>query len=302
MNGKFDYRKLASMTDDEARELLEKIRWADGVYCPKCGYVGAYKITAKPTSKRPVRKGVYKCKACLKQFTVTVGTVFESGHLELGKWVSIIYFVCSCKNGVSALEIQRRFNTSYETAWFCLHRIRYAMGITNPLEKLNGTVEADETYIGGRARGKKGRGANNKSIVVSLVERKGMVRSQKVQNVSAKNLKEIIVKNTRKDSTIMTDDFPSYKGLDKDFKNHYTINHSAHIYVDGNIHTNTIEGFFSLLKRGVNGTYHHISEQHLPLYLNEFDFRYNHRKISDIERTHNAIAGFEGKRLMYRDS
>lgn len=303
METKFDYKNLANLTNEQAREMIEKIRWADGIFCPHCGTIGEYyKLTPKEGSKRPVREGVYKCKACRKQFTVTVGTIFEGSHIKLGKWLAVIHLMCASKKGVSAHQIHRMFGITYKSAWFMLHRIRHAMGMDEPQDKLNGTVEADETYIGGKRRGKRGRGSENKSIVFSLVERDGKVRSQKVQNVTGKNLKGIIKKNVTEQSTIMTDDFRSYKGLDNDFQNHHIINHSSKVYVNGNIHTNTIEGFFSLLKRGVNGIFHHISEQHLNLYLNEFDFRYNNRKVSDIERTLLAIAGIEGKRLMYRDS
>jgi transposase-like protein/DNA-directed RNA polymerase subunit RPC12/RpoP len=300
METKFNYMELVNLTDDEAREMIEKIRWADGMFCPHCGTTEKfYKIMPKAESKRPARRGVYKCASCRKQFTVTVGTIFEDSHVRLGIWLAVFHLMCASKKGMSAHEIHRLFGITYKAAWFMTHRIRLAMEQEQPLEKMSGTVEADETYIGGVRPGPRGRGAKNKSIVFSLVERNGNVRSQKVQNVTGQNLRSIVDKNVKRDSTIMTDDFRSYKSLDNDFKKHEIINHSSKIYVNGNIHTNTIEGFFSNLKRGVNGTFHHISEQHLNLYLNEFDFRYNSRKITDIERTKLAIAGIEGKRLVY---
>ena len=196
MDEKFDYRDLANVTDEQAREIIEKIRWADGVFCPHCGGAEYYKLTAKPTSKRPVRKGVYKCKACRNQFTVTVGTIFSDSHIKLGKWLAVIHLMCASKKGVSAHQVHRMFGIAYQSAWFMLHRIRHAMSEQPMKEMLSGTVEADETYIGGKERGGKcGRGAGNKSIVFSLVERDVNVRSTKVQNVTGKNLKKIIVKN-----------------------------------------------------------------------------------------------------------
>jgi transposase-like protein len=191
------------------------------------------------------------------------------------------------------------FGISYRAAWFMMHRLRCAIGESSLKDKLLGVIEADETYIGGKAHGKRGRGAANKSIVFSLVERNGEVRSQKVQNVTGKNLKEIIKRNVTQESTIMTDDFGAYKGLEKDFAVHGVVKHLEKEYVNGDIYTNTAEGFFSLLKRGINGTFHHVSEQHLPLYLNEFDFKYNNRKICDFERTKKAISMVSGKRLIY---
>ena len=300
METKFSYKELVNLTDDQAREMIEKIRWADGKFCPHCGFVGEfYKLTPKATSKRPVRRGVYKCPTCRRQFSVMVGTIFSDSHIRLGIWLAVIHLMCASKKGVSAHQIHRLFGITYRTAWFMLHRMRFAMSQSPLKEKLNGMVEVDETYIGGKKAGKRGRGSENKSIVFSLVERNGEIRSQKVQNVTGANLKEIVLRNVSKNATVMTDEFPAYNALDGDFPKHEIINHSTKIYVDGNIHTNTVEGFFSLLKRGLNGTFHHISEQHLPLYLNEFDFKYNNRKISDFERTQKAIECVEGKRLMY---
>jgi transposase-like protein len=300
MEPKFSYKQIVNLNEDQAREMVEKIRWADGMYCPHCGVMGEfYKLTPKAESKRPVRKGVYKCKDCRKQFTVTVGTIFSDSHIKLNVWLAVIHLMAASKKGVSAHQVHRLFGITYKTAWFMLHRIRHAMGETFE-KQLENVVECDETYIGGKSRGTRGRGAKNKSIVFSLVERGGNVRSMKVQNVTGKNLKEIIVKNVSPKSTIMTDEFPSYNCLDKEaFRSHKVIRHSSKVFVNGKIHTNTVEGFFSLLKRGVVGTFHHVSEQHLDLYLNEFDFRYNRRKSSDIDRTYSIIKNTEGKRLCY---
>jgi transposase-like protein len=192
-------------------------------------------------------------------------------------------------------------NITYKTAWFMFHRLRYAMDKKQPA-KFKGIVEADETYVGGKRHGKRGRGAENKTPVFALVERHGNVISMPVQRVTGENLKSIISQNVEKSATVMTDDFLSYRGLGKNFASHGVINHGRKEYVRGNIHTNTIEGYFSLLKRGIVGVYHHVGKQHLHRYLSEFNFRYNAREIDDAERSMLALCGIEGKRLMYRDS
>ncbi len=193
---------------------------------------------------------------------------------------------------------------TYKSAWFMAHRIRYAMAQPSK-RKLRGTIEIDETYIGGRKRGsgKFGMaGAADKAPVVALVQRNGEVRSYAVPVVSAATLKEVVLENVHPSASIMTDELQAYKNIGKKFASHETVRHSKLEYVRGNVTTNTVEGFFGLLKRGVNGTFHHISKEHLHRYLSEFDFRYNRRKITDQERTLQAIAGFEGKRLTYKDS
>lgn len=289
--------------ETKARELLEKLRWPDGPVCPHCGVEEAhYKLEAKKGSKRPVRDGVYKCKDCRKQFTVTVGTIFHRSHIPLNKWLMAIYLMCASKKGMSAHQLHRMLGITYKSAWFMAHRIREAMKEEPLLSKLNGTVEADETYIGGKGKGTRGRGAKKKTPVFSLVERGGDVRSKVVGRVTAANLKGILRGNVEQASTVMTDDFSSYKGLDREFVRHEIINHGIKEYVRGDVHTNTAEGYFSLLKRGINGVYHHVAKHHLQRYLNEFDFRYNARKIDDAQRTLLAILGVDGKRLVYRDS
>ena len=260
----------------------------------------AYRLEAKPDSKRPVRKGVYKCKACRKQFTVTVGTIFEDSHIPLNKWLMAINLLCSSKKGMSAHQLHRMLGLTYKSAWFMAHRIRYVMTQPPLVDKLKGVVEADETYVGGKAHGKRGRGAQNKTPVFTLVERNGRVRSFKVDRVTAKNLKEKIREHVDKDATIMTDEFLAYKGLSKEFK-HYTVNHSIGEYVNGDAHTNTAEGFFSILKRGINGVYHHVSEQHLDRYLAEFAFRYDNRKVEDAVRATVALKQTNGKRLTFKE-
>jgi transposase-like protein len=304
MEGKMETLNLYApqfSDEDKAREYLEKLRWANGIECPHCGSIdGHYPLKAKATSKEPVRKGVWKCKQCRKQFSVTVGTIFERSHIPLNRWLSAIYLLCSSKKGMSAHQLHRTLGITYKSAWFMAHRIRYAMTQKPSINKFKTIVEIDETYIGGKARGKRGRGSANKVPVVALVERNGNVISKHVDRVTAKNLKAVLKENVDKNATLMTDDFPSYRYLN--FPKHKIIKHSEKEYVQGNIHTNTIEGFFSLLKRGIIGVYHHVGKNHLHRYLSEFDFRYNARKVKDDIRTNVAIINSRGKRLMYRES
>lgn len=292
--------RLSQLNDDEsARAYLEKLRWPNGVACPHCGSSESYTLKPNLDSEKPVRKGVYKCKACRKQFTVTVGTIFEDSHIPLHKWLTALYLICSSKKGMSAHQLHRMLGVTYKSAWFMAHRIRYAMSQSPLAEKLSGVVEADETYIGGKAKGPRGRGAKNKIPVVALIQRNGDVRSFKTTSVNAKTLKDYIYKHIDANSTIMTDEFLSYKGLSKDF-NHKTVNHGSGEYVNGDVYTNTAEGYFSILKRGITGIYHHVSDRYLSLYLNEFNFRYNGRKITDSERTALAVGNVAGKRLMMK--
>jgi len=297
---KLNLTEIASKYNDEdkARELLESLRWPEGPICPHCKSEKAYKLTPKPGSK--TRKGVYKCGKCRKQFTVTVDTIFEGSHIPLNKWLMAIHLVCSSKKGISAHQLHRMLNITYKTAWFMAHRIRYAMSQPPLVHKLNGIVEADETYIGGKGRGKRGRGAEKKTPVFSLVERGGNIKSQPIENVKAKTLKKIMLENIDKNAKIMTDEFPSYKGLKKHFAGHDMIDHGKKEYVRGDIHVNTLEGYFSLLKRGIKGTFHHVSKEHLHRYCNEFDFRYNSRNVDDGTRTAILIDRVKGKRLTYR--
>jgi len=298
-----DFLKIAKMTEDEAREMVEKLRWPDGIICPKCkSEKGAYKLESKPESKNKVRPGLYKCKACRQKFTVTMGTIFEDSHIPLNKWMIGIYLMNASKKGISAHQLHRMLDITYKAAWFMAHRIRYAM-TQQPLGQLIGTIEADETYVGGKMRGgKRGRGSENKTPVFALVERGGELRAGKVQNVSGKTLKGIIRENVTSDSHIMTDNFLSYLGLDQEFASHETVDHSSGEYVRDDVYTNTLEGWFSLLKRGVNGTFHHVSEKHLDRYVGEFVYRYNNREITDTERAKKAVRATGGKRLIYKET
>jgi transposase-like protein len=292
--------------EDSARAFLEVQRWPDGkAACPHCGEIGrAYRLQPKENGKSHVRKGVWKCGACRKQFTVTVGTIFEDSHIPLNKWLMAIHLLCSSKKGMSAHQLHRMLGVTYKSAWFMAHRVRYAMAQLN-LPMMSGTVEVDETYIGGKEFGRRGV-RKNKAAVVSLVERGGKVRSFHQEMVTGKTLKQVVKENVGKDAHIMTDDHPGYRGLKKHFRGHSTIRHSWKIYArkegDVLISTNTIEGYFSILKRGINGVYHHVGKQHLHRYLSEFDFRYNSRNVTDGERSLLAIQKVTGKRLKYRDS
>jgi len=306
-------------TDSEAaREFLEAQRWPDGAFCPFCGLVGeSYRLKAKPDSKSPVRPGVWKCGGCRKQFTVTVGTIFEDSHIPLNVWLMAIHLLCASKKGLSAHQLHRMLGVTYKTAWFMAHRIRYGMTQDPLAEKLSGTVEIDETYIGGKIRA----GAHavklkmrpkdrpspyyGKAAVVAMVERDGKVRSKYVERVTANNLRPIIEANIAENARIMTDSGTVLEGTLMG-RTHYQVNHRADEYVRYergglNITTNTIEGYFSILKRGINGVYHHVGRQHLHRYLTEFDYRYNARKVSDTERSQAVLKIVSGKRIMYKE-
>jgi transposase-like protein len=299
-----DLSKLAKHFSDEdaARELLENWRWNGQPTCPHCGGLEPYKLTAKPDSKKPGRKGLYKCKACRKQFTVTVGTVFEDSRIPISKWLLGIHLISSSKKGMSAHQIHRMLGISYKAAWFMMHRLRYAMRSGPLAGLLTGTVEVDETYVGARLKrgSKRGRpdSESHKTPVVALVERgTGRVRAMTIPRITAESLWETIRTNMSTKATLVTDELAAYGGLvDK----HETVKHSRGEYVRGTAHTNTVEGFFSLLKRGINGTFHHVSRGHLNRYCDEFAFRYENRRESDGHRAAMIVAGAEGKRLTYK--
>lgn len=290
-----------------AREHLEALHWPNGAVCPHCGSVEVTKLQGKST-----RPGVHKCKGCCKLFTVTVGTIFEDSKIPLNKWLLGFRLMAGSKKGVSAHFLHRSLGITYKSAWFMGHRIREAMGIGPDAEPLGGenkVVEADETYVGGkeknkhaRKRANAGRGAVGKQAVVALVERDGHVASFHVANVTAKTLRPLIVATVSRKSHLMTDEAKVYPAVGSEFKGHSSVNHGAGEYVKagGFAHTNTVENFFSIFKRGIIGTYHHVSEAHLQRYCAEFDFRYNHRKATDAERTDAAMIAAKGKRLTYR--
>ena len=295
--------------EDAARRAIEAERWPDGAFCPFCGQV---ETVASLPAKGSMGAGWYHCRGCRKKFTVRVGTLFERSHVPLHKWLLAVHLMCASKKGISAHQLHRMLGVTYKTAWFMAHRIREAMRETNagPLGGTGKTVEADETVIGGKERNKrlskrnpKNIGAVGKEIAFSLVERGGTVRSFHVPAVNAKTLRPIMVAQVDRKSFLMTDDAGQYRPIGPEFAGFATVNHGIEEYVRGDAHTNTIEGYFSILKRGITGVYHHVSQQHLKRYLGEFDFRYNERTalgVSDDERAAKALRGIEGKRLTYR--
>jgi transposase-like protein len=296
-----------------AREWFEAQRWPDGRVCPRCGVIGRSYATKKP--------GVYRCAepACRKDFTVTVGTVMERGHIPLHKWLSGFYLMASSKKGVSAHQLHRTLEIGYEAAWFMAHRIRAAMadgGLLPPMGGEGTIVEADETYYGktddGRERKtprrdpptKGGRsGPGGKRAIVALVERGASVRSFHVAVADKETVRKIVAGNVARETRLHTDESRLYIGADKHFASHETVKHSAKEYARGDVHTNSAEGFFSIFKRGMRGVYQHCREKHLHRYLAEYDFRYNHRArlgCDDMERTVAAVKGAAGKRLTYQ--
>jgi len=300
--------------EGEAYKFIESIRWPSGPVCPHCGSIDhAYFLTPKDGARK-TRTGstsarrVWKCAECRKQFSVLIGTIFEGSHIPLFKWLLAFHMLASAKNGVAAFELHRTLNISVESAWFMAHRIRYALDGERTNEKLNGTIEADETYFGGAAKNMHkadrerritGRGTTGKVPVVSLVERGGRVRSQVVADVSGKTLGAVLRKHAGPSAALMTDTAGAYGEVGREFVSHETVNHTAGEYVRGNAYTNTAEGYVSQLKGSIDGTHHHVSERHLPRYLGEFDYRYNTRKITDGERMVKAIEQTEGRPLTY---
>ena len=284
----------------KARKHLEKVRWPDGPVCPHCGVVsmGHYKL---PKTDK-VRDGLYKCKDCRKQFSVTVGTLFERSHVPLNKWLLAVHLLCASKKGHASHQLHRMLGVTYKTAWFMSHRIREAMSDPYFVKQLGGTgktVEADETFWGNKKEGRGKRGAASHMMkVFSLVERGGKVRSFHVPSVGAKTLRPIITEQVAKDTQVMTDESMAYSRLRDEFP-HGSVKHRHKEYVRGPIHVNTLENYFSILKRGLTGVYQHVGEGHLRRYIGEFDFRYNHREITDEERFLVALQGISGKRLLY---
>ena len=285
---------------DKAREHLEAIRWPNGPICPHCGVVGtAYAIKGK--SARP---GLYKCKDCRKQFTVTVGTVFERSKVPLNKWLLAVHLMTSSKKGYSAHQLHRNIGVTYKTAWFMAHRIREAMAPEDntPMGEGGGIVEVDETYFGQKKGKPVRRGPGHKRAVVTAVERGGRVKSTPVYGAVFDGIK-VALKDISREAHLVTDAAKMYNTVGRYFASHEKVNHSINEWARGNVHTNTVESFFSVFKRGMKGVYQHCSEPHLHRYLSEFDFRYNYRaalEYSDKDRANAALAGIGGKRLTYR--
>jgi transposase-like protein len=313
--------KTAYFYDEaKAREAMEKLRWPDGrAICPHCGEIGkAYRLHARPSKKDThARVGLWKCGGCREQFTVTVGTVFEDSHVPLHKWLLAIHLLCASKKGMSAHQLFRMMGTfygkrgSYKTAWFMFHRLRFAMTQHPFVDKLKGIVEIDETWVGPKEKGTGLVGTNRpeskKRPVVALMERneKGSrVRSFPLERVTLANIKPIMQQHVEVGTRIQTDEAAIYHWMGSDYPDHDIVTHAKKEhsrYEDGrHITTNTVEGYFGLIKRGVYGVYHHIGRGYMQQYLNEFDFRYNNRHLTDAQRVEVAIKATEAKRLTMR--
>jgi transposase-like protein len=298
--------KAAFHSEPQAFEYLEKTLWPDGAVCPHCGVVGnATKLQGKAT-----RIGVWKCNDCRKQFTVKVGTVFEHGRIPLHKMLQAVYLLCCSKKGCSSHQLHRVLGITYKTAWFLSHRIREAMraGKLAPMGGSGAIVEVDETYIGkmeGYAEHAKGmQGGSISNMVLTLVERGGSARSFHTDGHSIADIVPIVRENIARESRLMSDSAMHYKGVGKEFAEHGRVRHERKEYVRGDIHTNTVEGYYSIFKRGMKGVYQHCSEKHLHRYLAEFDFRYSNRValgVNDEARADRALKGVVGKRLTYRN-
>lgn len=294
---------LACSDEKAAVEFMELQRWGDCPACPCCGSVAVYQMKDSKTGARQVNYR-WRCKDCKKQYTVRTGTVFEESRIELRHWCFGFWRASTSKKGVSALEIHRQTGLSYKSSLFMLHRIRFAMAPAdgNPL---TGIVEVDETYIGGKPRnpGEAREKWTSKVPVMAMIERGGRVRPKVIADVTAKTLQFAIRENVDRRARIMTDEHVSYGGIGRYYEGgHETVNHSEREYARGDVSTNTVEGFFSVLKRGLNGIYHSVSKEHLHRYLAEYEFRHNHRFLEDGPRTSAAIKASEGKRLKYQDS
>ena len=293
---------------DEAAALafIEARVWPNGPVCPRCGETERVnRLQGKST-----KLGMCKCYKCRKPFAVTVGTVMESSHIPLHVWLQAIHLLCTSKKGISSNQLHRTLGVTLKSAWFLSHRIREAMKevrdlFTEPMGGAGRTVEADETYIGRKSTSKAFLPPSIKAPVMALVERGGIVRSFHVPNVTAANLRPIIGKYVSAESRFLTDESHIYTGISWNFAESATVHHSSGEYVRGDVHTNTVEGYFSILKRGIYGVYQHVSEAHLKRYLAEFDFRYSYRiktGYDDMARMDKALAGIVGKQLTYRST
>jgi transposase-like protein len=295
---------MLAMPEASARRLVEKWRWPNGPVCPHCGSVTVTRLEGEST-----RDGVFKCKDCRKQFTVTVGTFMERSHIPITKWVQAIYLFCTARKGVSALQLQRILQlASYKSAWHMVHRVREAMKQEPMASKLKGTVEIDEAYVGGKPRpkagaprSKRGRGTNKQPVFV-MVERDGEARCQPVNSVREKTLVPIIKENVDPNAVVMTDEWKAYRNLCDHFPNgHGVVQHGLGQYVAGNETTNTAESFWAIVKRSHKGVYHKMSKKHMHRYCTEYEFRWNTRKLGIELVMEDVIQGGDGKRLMFKE-
>ena len=280
-------------SDDKCRERLEELRWPDGVRCPRCESPKCYYTQTRKQ---------YECEPCGYHFSVTSGTMLHDTHLPLRKWFIATYLMVEAKKGVSANQLKRTLNVAYRTAWYLSHRIRAAMSQAQADARLlTGTIEADETFIGGKVRGLGHGYKGNKAVVVGVVERGGEIRLQVAEDRTRKVLHEIVLKNTEPDAeAIYTDDWPAYDGLADHDTVHETVNHSAEEWVRGNVHTNTVEGVWSLLKRSIIGSYHHVSVKHLDAYLDELEWRFGNRNNPWLFRD-TLMKLLESENLSYQE-
>jgi transposase-like protein len=288
--------------ETKAREWLQARVWPNGPVCPHCGATGDDVTALQGKVHRP---GLYQCSQCREQFTVTVKTIFERSKVPLSKWLAALFMMTASKKGVSAHQIHRSLGISYKTAWFLCHRLREAMrtGGLAPMGSGGGTVEVDETYFGKQAGHAKGKRQGHMNAVLTLVERGGKARTFHVDGTALSDLAPVLRANLAREAKLMTDSAGWYTALGKEFASRETINHTIDEYVRGNVHTNTVEGYFSVFKRGMKGVYQHCSEKHLHRYLAEFDFRYNTRTklgFNDLMRAETLVPQIKGKRLTYR--
>lgn len=305
-----DALRTATTSERAAVEFLEQQRWGSAPACPRCGVVDVYQMTSADGNRNKDYR--WRCRACKQMFTVRTGTIFEESRLPLRVWVSAFWRACASKKGISALQLSREMEITHKSALFVLRRIRHGMGASGEQPKLTGTVEADETYVGGKPRRSFGYGTPHKGgrgtekiPVVGMVQRGGDVRFRMMDRLTADRLSDVLAENADLTCRLITDEYPAYARVGKAFAGgHHTTTHSAYEYVrpGTDIHSNTIEGVFSLIKRGVMGTFHSVSRKHLPNYLNECEFRWNTRKLDDGQRVAKAIQHVDGKRLQYRES
>ncbi len=274
------------------RDYLESMRWPDEVICPKCGIIGkAYKYSDGK---------MFKCAECRKQFTVRVGTIFEDSKLPLQKWFLAIYLATSLKKGISSIQLSKYLGITQKSAWFMLHRIRYAVKTGGYDKPLDGDVEMDETYVGGRRPMKQK--MDNKTPIVGAVERKGRVHAQVTEDASATTLQKVIREHISTKANLYTDEWRGYHRASRLVSEHHTVNHSQYQWARGRASTNTIEGFWSHLKRGINGIYHHVSPQHMQRYCDEYQYRYNTRDMDDYERfAHWFLRINSNDKLFYKE-
>jgi transposase-like protein len=298
-------RAIPAACADEATavEFVEQLRWGSDPACPRCGDTDVAKMMSRDGTTRNARY-LWRCHGCKRQFTVRIGTVFEDSPIPMRVWCYAFWKACSSKKGISALQISRETGLSYKSALFLMHRIRFAMAPEPGAPKLSGVVEADETYVGGKPRNRTPRGAegpnwrDKKTPVFAVVERGGKVRAMPLERVTAETVKSVLFAHVEPSAKLNTDESTVYVWASKPWEGgHETVNHSAGEYVRGSASTNSIEGFFSLIKRGIYGTFHSVSKKHLHRYVDEFAFRHNTRTLDDGERTEAAIRGGNGRRF-----